>query len=377
MAGAAGAGDGAGDSGGADRPHAAGAGADRGGGPHRRRGARARTGGEHGDLFAHPDRGVSPRSERPPPAGHRCDERGGGARIVPRARRRAGKGIPVPDHAGRGGLAVRRAVRPGMRAGPGARPLRGEDSMRLLVTGGAGYIGAVTVRRLRQAGHAPIVLDDLSAGHREAVAGTELVVGDFGERALVRDLLASRTIDAVVHFAASSLVGESVLEPAKYYRNNLERSLALLDVLRERGVMRIVLSSTAAVYGEPVAIPMDEDHPTRPTNPYGETKLALEKALRWYHAAYGFASVSLRYFNAAGASSDGALGEVHDPETHLVPNVLRAALTGEPVPVFGTDYATHDGTAVRDYVHVEDLADAHVRALEGLEKTGGASVLNH
>ena len=248
--------------------------------------------------------------------------------------------------------------------------------MRLLVTGGAGYIGAVTVRRLRQAGHTPIVLDDLSAGHREAVAGTELVVGDFGERALVRDLLASRTIDAVVHFAASSLVGESVLEPAKYYRNNLERSLALLDVLRERGVMRIVLSSTAAVYGEPVAIPMDEDHPTRPTNPYGETKLALEKALRWYHAAYGFASVSLRYFNAAGASSDGALGEVHDPETHLVPNVLRSAFTGEPLPVFGTDYATHDGTAVRDYVHVEDLADAHVRALEGLEKTGGASVLN-
>ena len=248
--------------------------------------------------------------------------------------------------------------------------------MRLLVTGGAGYIGAVAARRLREAGHAPIVLDDLSAGHREAAAGMELVVGDFGDRALMADLVVSKKIEGVVHFAAASLVGESVLDPAKYYRNNLERSLALLDVLRERGVTRFVLSSTAAVYGEPVVIPMDEEHPTRPTNPYGETKLALEKTLRWYHAAYGFSSVSLRYFNAAGATSDGALGEVHDPETHLVPNVLRAAQTGEPVPVFGTDYATHDGTAVRDYIHVEDLADAHVLALEGLEERDGASVFN-
>jgi len=248
--------------------------------------------------------------------------------------------------------------------------------VRLLVTGGAGYIGAVTARRLREAGHTPIVLDDLSAGHREAVTGMDLVVGDFGDRALISDVVTSKSVDGVVHFAAAALVGESVQDPAKYYRNNLERSLALLDVLRERGVARLVFSSTAAIYGEPVAIPMDEEHPARPTNPYGETKLALEKALRWYHAAYGFASVSLRYFNAAGASSDGALGEVHDPETHLVPNVLRAALTGEPVPVFGTDYATHDGTAVRDYVHVEDLADAHVRALEDLGTRGGARAFN-
>jgi UDP-glucose 4-epimerase len=248
--------------------------------------------------------------------------------------------------------------------------------VRLLVTGGAGYVGAVAVRRLREAGHDPIVLDDLSSGHREAVAGTELILGDFGDRALISDLVGSKRIEATLHFAAAALVGESVQEPAKYYRNNLERSLALLDVLRERGVMRFVLSSTAAVYGEPVAIPMDEEHPTRPTNPYGETKLALEKALRWYHAAYGFASVSLRYFNAAGASSDGALGEVHEPETHLIPNVLRSALTAEPVRVFGTDYATHDGTAVRDYVHVEDLADAHARALEHLEKKGGADTFN-
>ena len=204
----------------------------------------------------------------------------------------------------------------------------------------------------------------------------DLTVGDFGDRALMADLVVSKRIEAVVHFAASAQVGESVLDPAKYYRNNLERSLALLDVLHERGVARFVLSSTAAVYGEPVVIPMDEDHPTRPTNPYGETKLALERTLRWYHAAYGFSSVSLRYFNAAGASSDGVLGEVHDPETHLVPNVLRAAQTDEPVPVFGTDYATHDGTAVRDYIHVEDLAEAHVLALEGLEERGGASVFN-
>jgi UDP-glucose 4-epimerase len=247
--------------------------------------------------------------------------------------------------------------------------------VRLLVTGGAGYIGAVVARRLREAGHAPIILDDLSAGHREA-AGPDLVVGDFGDRPLLSDLVASRKIEAVIHLAASALVGESVEHPARYYRNNLERSLALLDVLRERGVGRFILSSTAAVYGEPVAIPMDEDHPTRPTNPYGETKLALETALRWFHAAYGFAFVSLRYFNAAGATSDGVLGEVHDPETHLVPNVLRAAATSEPVPVFGTDYATHDGSAVRDYVHVEDLAEAHVRALEHLESKGGASVFN-
>ena len=244
------------------------------------------------------------------------------------------------------------------------------------MTGGAGYIGAVVARSLSQAGHHPVVLDDLSEGHREAVAGLELVPGDIGDRALISDLVGSRKIDSVIHLAASAQVGESVQDPAKYYRNNLERSLALLDTLREGGVGRFVLSSTAAVYGEPVAIPVDEEHPTRPTNPYGETKLALETALRWYDAAYGFASVSLRYFNAAGGSSDGLLGEVHDPETHLVPNVLRAALTSDPVPVFGTDYATHDGTAVRDYIHVEDLADAHVRALEHLDRKGGASAFN-
>ncbi len=248
--------------------------------------------------------------------------------------------------------------------------------MRLLVTGGAGYIGAVVARRLRDGGHAPIIIDDLSTGHREAAAGCDLVVGDFGDRRLVSEIVATKKIEAVIHLAASALVGESVQNPARYYRNNLERSLALLDVMLERDATRLVFSSTAAVYGEPVAIPMDEGHPTRPTNPYGETKLALETALQWYHAAHGLAFVSLRYFNAAGATPDGALGEVHDPETHLVPNIIKAALASEPVPVFGTDYATHDGTAVRDYVHVEDLAEAHLRALERLQKQGGASVFN-
>ena len=248
--------------------------------------------------------------------------------------------------------------------------------MRLLITGGAGYIGSLIARRLREAGHEAAIVDDLSTGHRAAVRAEDLTVGDFGDRGLVRDVLGRRRIEAVVHLAASSLVGESVQDPARYYRNNLERSLALLDTLRESGVSRFVLSSTAAVYGEPVALPMREDHPTHPTNPYGETKLALEKALHWYHAAHGMTFVSLRYFNAAGAAVDGSLGEVHRPESHLIPNVLRSALEGDPVPIFGADYATPDGTAVRDYVHVEDLAEAHVQALERLERRGGATIYN-
>ena len=247
--------------------------------------------------------------------------------------------------------------------------------MRILITGGAGYIGSVVARRMLEAGHAPIVLDNLSTGHRESVRSESLEIGDFGDRALVAGLLTRHRIEAVIHLAASSLVGESVRDPALYYRNNLERSLALLDVLRERGVTRFVLSSTAAVYGEPRSIPISEDHPARPTNPYGETKLALETALSWYRAAYGFSYVSLRYFNAAGATADGALGEDHHPETHLVPIVLRAALRDEVVPIFGADYDTPDGTAVRDYVHVEDLAEAHLAALERLAR-GAGSVCN-
>jgi UDP-glucose 4-epimerase len=247
--------------------------------------------------------------------------------------------------------------------------------LRILITGGAGYIGSVVARRMLEAGHAPIVLDNLSTGHRESVRAEFLEIGDFGDRALVAGLLTRHRIEAVIHLAASSLVGESVRDPALYYRNNLERSLALLDVLRERGVTRFVLSSTAAVYGEPISTPIAEDHPARPTNPYGETKLALETALSWYRAAHGFSYVSLRYFNAAGATVDGVLGEDHHPETHLVPIILRAALRDEVVPVFGADYATADGTAVRDYVHVEDLAEAHLAALEPLSR-GEGSVCN-
>jgi UDP-glucose-4-epimerase GalE len=249
--------------------------------------------------------------------------------------------------------------------------------VRLLVTGGAGYIGSVVLRRLNEAGHTTVVLDDLSTGHRAALApGQDLVEGDIGDRRLVAELAASRRIDGAVHFAASCLVGESVRDPARYYRNNLERALALLETLRQAGVQRFVLSSTAAVYGEPEALPIPEDHPTRPTNPYGETKLALERALGWYHRAYGIASVSLRYFNAAGATGDGRLGEDHRPESHLVPAALRAVLGGEPLPVFGTDYGTPDGTAVRDYVHVEDLAEAHLLALGRIERGGGALAFN-
>ena len=247
--------------------------------------------------------------------------------------------------------------------------------MNVLVTGGAGYVGSVVARRLRQEGHTTIVIDDLSEGHREA-AGEDLIVADFADREQVRRLARERRIEAVVHMAASCLVGESVEDPVKYYRNNLEKSLALLDTLVEGGIGAFVLSSTAAVYGEPVALPIPEDHPTQPTNPYGETKLALERALRWLEAARRLRFVSLRYFNAAGATEDGRLGEVHDPESHLIPRVLRAATDGVPVPIYGTDYDTQDGTAVRDYVHVEDLAEAHVLALARLGAGGGSGSFN-
>jgi UDP-glucose-4-epimerase GalE len=231
----------------------------------------------------------------------------------------------------------------------------------------------VVSRRLREAGHEVVVVDDLSTGHREALDGGPLIEGDFGDAGLVGAALARHRIGAVAHFAASSLVGESMRDPAAYYRNNLVRSLALLDAMRAAGVGRILFSSSAAVYGEPLQSPIPEDHPAWPTNPYGETKLAFERALEWHRAAHGIAWVSLRYFNAAGATADGSLGEDHRPETHLIPIVLRAALDGSTVPVFGTDYDTPDGTAVRDYVHVEDLADAHVRSLDLLERGESAA----
>jgi len=248
--------------------------------------------------------------------------------------------------------------------------------MRLLVTGGAGYIGVAVARRLREAGHEVVVLDDLSTGHRESVAGFDLVVGDIADAALVGELVAARRLEGVVHLAAHCLVGESMTRPGDYYDNNLARSLALLHASAKAGARTFVFSSSAAVYGEPERSPIDEDHPTRPTNPYGETKLAFERALHWHAAPLGLAAVSLRYFNAAGATADGTHGEHHDPETHLVPIVLAAAATGAAVPVHGDDYPTPDGTAVRDYIHIEDLAEAHRLALERGAEAGRARSYN-
>ena len=235
--------------------------------------------------------------------------------------------------------------------------------MRILVSGGAGYVGSVSVERLIEAGHEVTVLDSLVTGHRGAIApGAELVVGSVGDPDLVGPLLRRRRIEAVLHCAARSLVGESVREPELYERENVQGGQAFLRALAAAGVDRFVYSSTAAVYGMPDAMPITEATPTEPINPYGVTKLRFEAALAKAAATSGLRAVALRYFNVAGATL--ACGEVHDPETHLIPNLLRAVETGEPVTLFGDDYPTPDGTAIRDYVHVLDLADAHLAALE-------------
>ena len=235
--------------------------------------------------------------------------------------------------------------------------------MRVLVTGGAGYVGSVSVELLLAAGHAVTVLDSLVSGHRGAVAdGARLVVGSVADRSAVTGLLREDGIEAVLHCAARSLVGESVREPALYYRENVVGGVALLEAMREAGVERLVFSSTAAVYGEPSSVPITEDAPLRPINPYGETKRTFEGALRWYGEAHGLRAMALRYFNAAGASE--RYGEDHHPETHLLPNVLSALLGGPAVTIHGDDYPTPDGTCIRDYIHVLDLAQAHLTALE-------------
>jgi UDP-glucose 4-epimerase len=234
--------------------------------------------------------------------------------------------------------------------------------MRVLVTGGAGYVGSVAVEALVAAGHTTVVLDDCSTGHRGAVvAGARLVDADYTDEAATTGLLRAQGIEAIVHCAARSLVPESIREPARYYRQNVAGGIALLEAARAAGVGRIVFSSTAAVYGVPEATPIEEDAPLRPINPYGETKRTFEGALGWYGRAYGLRSVILRYFNVAGATD--ANGEDHEPESHLIPNVLRAVEGRGPVTLFGDDYPTPDGTAVRDYIDVRDLASAHLLAL--------------
>jgi UDP-glucose 4-epimerase len=235
--------------------------------------------------------------------------------------------------------------------------------VRVLVTGGAGYVGSVSVEALVSAGHEVSVVDDLSTGHAGAVVdGADLVDGPYTDAEAMARLLDARQIDAVLHCAARSLVGESIREPARYYTENVAGGIALLEAMRAAGTSRIVFSSTAAVYGVPDQSPITEDAPLRPINPYGETKRTFEGALRWYGGAYGLRAVTLRYFNVAGATERN--GEVHDPETHLIPNVLAAVEGGPPLIVFGDDYPTPDGTCIRDYIHVADLADAHLRALE-------------
>jgi UDP-glucose 4-epimerase len=248
--------------------------------------------------------------------------------------------------------------------------------MRVAVTGGAGYIGSVVCEALLECGHDVLVIDNLCKGHRDSVpASAAFAHVDLREQSRVATTLAGFAAEAVIHMAAFSLVGESVVAPGKYYDNNLAAGVALLEAMREAQVGKLVFSSTAAVYGEPTKQPVEESDPTAPTNPYGETKLAFERALRWYAGAHDLRSVSLRYFNAAGASVQN--GERHDPETHLVPLVLQAAAGRLPkVTVFGSDYPTRDGTCVRDYIHVADLADAHVRALNPLSVSGTCTAYN-
>ncbi|HYM12721.1 MAG TPA: UDP-glucose 4-epimerase GalE [Bryobacterales bacterium] len=242
----------------------------------------------------------------------------------------------------------------------------------VLVTGGAGYIGSVAAERLVERGERVVIVDNLSRGHRDAVPpGAQFVEGDIADRPLLRALLAEHSVRAVMHFAAFALVGESVEKPELYYRNNVIGSLTLIEEAHAAGVERFILSSTCSVYGDRNPVPLEETMPTGPINPYGETKLAIERALEWMRRCHGWIYFALRYFNACGATAER--GERHDPETHLIPNVLAAA-AGETasVPVLGDDYPTPDGTCIRDYIHVEDLADAHILALDAPAKASGA-----
>ncbi len=250
-------------------------------------------------------------------------------------------------------------------------------AQKILVVGGAGYIGTHMVKDLLRADYSVVVLDNLSKGHRELIPGGVFVEGDLGDSALLDRLFTEHDISAVMHFAAFSLVGESVQEPLAYYRNNVARTVELLDAMRRHDIARFIFSSTAAVYGEPVTTPISEDHPNQPTNPYGAGKLAVERMLADCAAGYGLRYIALRYFNAAGADAEGGIGERHEPESHLIPLVLQTA-TGErdSIQIYGEDYPTPDGTCLRDYVHVSDLAQAHLLALESLLGDGANAIYN-
>ncbi len=249
--------------------------------------------------------------------------------------------------------------------------------MHILICGGAGYIGSHMAKMLASHGHTITVFDNLSTGHQEAVQWGELVCGDLLDQAALDQLFQGRRFDAAMHFSAKSLVGESMSDPALYYRNNVTGTLNLLDTMRSHGVDRFVFSSSAATFGNPITPFISEDHPQQPINPYGQTKLMVEKILRDYDTAYGLSSVSLRYFNAAGADPEGLIGESHLPESHLIPNVLKSILDhGQPLQIFGDQYETRDGTCIRDYIHINDLCQAHLLALEYMTDNQGAHGFN-
>ena len=247
----------------------------------------------------------------------------------------------------------------------------------ILVTGGAGYIGSHTCKALAQAGYTPVAYDNLVYGHKWAVKWGPLEIGDIADRACLDKVLQKYQPDAVMHFAAYAYVGESVKKPGKYYRNNVAGTLTLIEALRDHGVNKMVFSSSCATYGIPTEIPIPETHRQQPINPYGHSKLMIEQMLRDFDVAHGLRSVSLRYFNAAGADADGEIGEIHEPETHLIPLVLDvAAGIRSSITIFGDDYDTEDGTCIRDYIHVTDLAQAHVLALNAIEKGSPSTAFN-
>lgn len=250
--------------------------------------------------------------------------------------------------------------------------------MKILVTGGAGYIGSHAVKGLLEKGYEVVVVDNLDTGHVEAIpSNIQFYIGDIRNRNFLNDVFEKENIEGIIHFAAHSLVGESITNPLKYFHNNTYGMMVLLDVMKERNVDKIVFSSTAATYGEPKNIPITEEEATSPTNPYGESKLMMEKMMKWADKAYGTRYVSLRYFNVAGASLDGSIGEDHRIETHLIPLVLQTALgKRESITIFGNDYNTKDGTCIRDYIHVVDLVDAHILALEYLIKGNESNIFN-